>query len=381
MDARPAAAADPLARVLAFGRHLRANGVPVGIPEQQLLLDMLLACPPPQHTLVKCGWRAAVCRDHRQWRRFEELFDAFWRPGRITGRVRRVGRPGAGRDLPQLVSELRHDTGDEDATPAGSSAAATRPEPGEPVAEGGASRGEALLDRPVDSWSGDDQAQFEQLARRLERRLRRQLLRRQRVDPSSGQLDVRATLRASLATGGLPLAPTWRRPRSTARAPLVLIDVSRSMEARAALYLRLARVLAEVLGARVYVFHTHLLSVGELLRRTGQRAGERLKAATAGFGSGTRIAGCLEQLLATARGQVGRARTLLLFSDGYDSDPPEQLAVQLTRLRARGTRIVWLHPGAGPPESRAVAGCVGLIDRFVRADNVASLQRLAEVLP
>jgi len=372
------AAADPVTQVLDFGRHLRANGFAVGIPEQHSLLRMLMACTPAGHRQVRIGWRAAVCRDARQWQRYDELFDAYWYPGRLRVAVRSASRPGAGHDLRQMVDELHRRA--EQTPSAAAEGGAPDGEPAHPVARGGASATEALAARPMAGWSGTDQAVFEDIARRLARRLRQRLLRRHRPDPRAGRLDVRATLRASLATGGLPLAPVWCRRQRRVRPPWVLVDVSRSMESLAALHLRLARVLVEVLDARVFVFHTRLAEVTALLRRAGPTAGERLRAATGGFGSGTCIASGLRQLLDTCRDLSGHRARVLLFSDGFDTDPPEALAGQLGRLKDRGARLVWLHPGEQPPRSQAVAHCAGLVDRFARGDSVASLSRLDAVI-
>jgi uncharacterized protein len=44
-----------------------------------------------------------------------------------------------------------------------------------------------------------------------------------------GRLDVRRTIRKSLSTGGLPLEPAWRRPRTTRPELVVLCDMSGSV--------------------------------------------------------------------------------------------------------------------------------------------------------
>jgi uncharacterized protein with von Willebrand factor type A (vWA) domain len=38
---------------------------------------------------------------------------------------------------------------------------------------------------------------------------------------------------------------------------------------------------------------------------------------------------------------------VIVMSDGYDTDPPEALAVQLRRLKRRVHHLVWLNPLLG----------------------------------
>jgi len=57
---------------------------------------------------------------------------------------------------------------------------------------------------------------------------RRARMRRNRVT-RRGRLDVRRTIRRSLSTGGIPLEPRWRRPRTTRPELVVLCDVSGSV--------------------------------------------------------------------------------------------------------------------------------------------------------
>jgi uncharacterized protein with von Willebrand factor type A (vWA) domain len=71
---------------------------------------------------------------------------------------------------------------------------------------------------------------------------------------------------------------------------------------------------------------------------------------------------------------------MFIFSDGYDTDEPGALAQVLAQIRARGTRIVWLHPTIQVPESAAMAMARNLVSRFLPAHNLASLSRLPQVL-
>ena len=93
-------------------------------------------------------------------------------------------------------------------------------------------------------------------ARVFVRRLQLGLSRRWRPASRGRRFDLRRTLRASLQTGGEPLAPRWlRRPRRAPRIVL-LVDGSRSMSAYARTALQLAVALASATqpGGGVHVF-------------------------------------------------------------------------------------------------------------------------------
>ncbi|MGY4682749.1 VWA domain-containing protein [Micromonospora aurantiaca (nom. illeg.)] len=64
---------------------------------------------------------------------------------------------------------------------------------------------------------------------------------------------------------------------------------------------------------------------------------------------GTRIATNLRGLLASPHGDAVRGAVVLIGSDGWDSDPPAELAAVMARLSRRAHRIVWLNPRAGAP--------------------------------
>jgi uncharacterized protein with von Willebrand factor type A (vWA) domain len=83
-------------------------------------------------------------------------------------------------------------------------------------------------DLPILGASPSDLAAMQRALRPLARRLAVRGARRIRLT-HHGRLDVRHTIRQSLSTGGLPLDPAWRRPRTTRPELVVLCDVSGSV--------------------------------------------------------------------------------------------------------------------------------------------------------
>jgi uncharacterized protein with von Willebrand factor type A (vWA) domain len=380
--------ARPLEAIAGFAALLRDHGLKVGVAEQQAMVQAAIALPLQRSAHVGDAWRAIACHGARDWRLWPELFERYWQPHRLKGRVRVSGQTRPSRDLRQLVRQLHDTMGDAppaERASAGSDtaldAAGEAAEAGQPRAQGGASRSDPLHDRSLSQWLPQDLAQLEALAERIAQRLRKRLTRRWRDEPQGRRLDVRRTLRASLKTGGVPIAPAWRLPRREQPKLYILVDVSRSMETHAQLFLRIARAFVGAAQARVFVFHTRLAEVTPLLQRDSQTVQEKVNAVTAGFGGGTRIATSLADFHRVhARAQLGRGARVWVLSDGFDADPADMLAGELLQLRGRGARITWFHPTVQPPASAAVQGCRGLIDRFVALATLRDLAQAADVL-
>jgi uncharacterized protein with von Willebrand factor type A (vWA) domain len=376
--------ADPLRAIAGFAALLREHGLKVGVAEQQAMVQAALLLPMARAARLDAAWRAIACRDARDWRRWPELFERYWFPDRLKGSVRTSGQTRPTRDLRQLVQALQDSLGRPGSRPADTSINAGEgldDESAAPRAQGGASRTEALHDRSLSEWLPQDLSLLQQLAERIARRLRQRLTRRWRDHPQGARLDLRRTLRASLATGGLPLAPAWRRPRRERPRLFIAVDVSRSMETHAQLFLRIARAFVLGANARVFVFHTRLAEVTPLLQRDSAAVQEKVNAVTAGFGGGTRIATSLADFHRIhARAQLGRGAQLWVLSDGFDADPPEQLAAELAAVRGRGAQITWFHPAPEPPASGAMLAARPLVRRFVRLASLRDLADAAAVL-
>lgn len=392
MTALAAPAPGAVAQVVRFAAYLREHGFRVGVAEQQAFLTVARALPLDRWRQVQAAWRAIACQDPRDWRRWSEVFEGFWFPQKVKGTVRSSGFQRRSADLRQTVQALQDELG----------AAAGRPAPsgtnidtalappqdqadtGEaPVsrAQGGASRTEALHDRALSMWLPQDLAQLQALAERIVRRLRERLTRRWADHPLGQRLDVRMTLRRSLRTGGWPLDPAWRRPRTERPRLFILVDVSRSMETHAQLFLRVARAFVSAAQARVFVFHTRLTEVTPLLRRDSTAVQEKVNAVTAGFGGGTRIATSLSDFHQThARAQLGRNARVWVLSDGFDADEPHRLADELGHVRRHGAQITWFHPSPQVPASAAISAARDRISRFVRLNSLNDLSLAAAQL-
>ena len=386
--------AQPLESIAGFAALLRDHGLKVGVSEQQAMVTTALRVPVDRSARLDAAWRAIACHDARDWRRWPDLFERYWHPERTKGSARMSGQTRPARNLQQVVQSLHDgmDSGAPAPRPGSADAALQAPaaDPDQPDAQGlsraqsGATRADALHDRSLSMWLPQDLAQLERLAERIAQTLRKRLTRRWHDSPTGRRLDVRRTLRASLRTGGLPVHPVWRSPRRERPRLFILVDVSRSMETHAQLFLRIARAFVTAMDARVFVFHTRLAEVTPLLRSDSAAVQEKVNAVTAGFGGGTRIATSVADFRAVhARAQLTRHARVWMLSDGFDADEPQRLADELARVRGRGARITWFHPAEQAPASQAmqaVATHGGLVERFLRLNSLRDLAAVAEHL-
>ncbi|MFZ0179980.1 MAG: VWA domain-containing protein [Candidatus Dormiibacterota bacterium] len=111
-----------------------------------------------------------------------------------------------------------------------------------------------LEDVPILGASPSDIAALQRALRPLARKLAVRGARRRRFT-RRGRLDVRRTIRRSLSTGGVPVQPLWRRPRTTRPELVVLCDVSGSVAEFARFTLALMSAMsAEFSALRCFAF-------------------------------------------------------------------------------------------------------------------------------
>lgn len=385
----------PSERLATFAGLLREHGLTVGVAEQQAMLQAALHFGPLQEKPLQAAWRAIACHSHREWQLWPDVYERFWHPEKLRGGVKVSGHTRPSRNLRQSVQALHDqmDAAQQPNTLAGGQQAAPQTagdipaegldehNAGIPRAQGGASRTEALHQRDGQMWLPQELNALQQLARQITAKLQPRPTRRWRLAPRGQRLDLRQTLRRSVAWGGELMQPAWKVKRVEPPRLFILADVSRSMESHAALFLRVARAFALEADARVFVFHTRLAEVTSYMQRDTPAIQEKVNAVTAGFGGGTRIAASLQDFARQhARAQLNRGSRVWVFSDGFDTDEPELLSAAMREVRARGARITWFHPTRQVPAAAAVQQARRCIERFVPFASLADLAAARHVL-
>jgi uncharacterized protein len=200
----------------------------------------------------------------------------------------------------------------------------------------------------------------------------------------TGRIDLRRIVRANMKHGGELVALPRRARRHRPRPVVVLADVSGSMARYARLLLQFVHgMTAGPHEVESFVFATRLTRI----TRAVARPGGGLSLATAvgriqDWGGGTRIGEALRAFnLHYARRVMRHGPVVLIISDGWDCGDPGRLAAELARVRRRCRRLVWLNPLLGSagyePLTRGMQAALPLVDDFLPAHNLVSLEQLA----
>jgi uncharacterized protein with von Willebrand factor type A (vWA) domain len=358
-------------RLAGFPGFLRANGFGVGGSDAVQVLRTAQQVGVMDAQLLRWSLQALLCGRSDEWRRFPELFDAWFLPANRWQRPeRRDAAPGLAGERPGSPAEDRS-AGDDD-------------EPLRP--RQAASRREVLSSADFRALTEREHAlDIEALMRRLARQLKPLLLRREVRARQGRRLDLAGTIRRSVAHGGTPLELAWKDRRRVRPRLVLLIDVSRSMALYSFFYLRLARALAaELADVHSFIFHTRITAATQALQDPDPwRAQERLHLIAQGWAGGTRIGESLAQFNREFAPRLVHKRTaVIVLSDGYDTGEPTQLSDALVQLRRRARRIVWLNPLCSRPGYAPI--CQGMLAALPHLDLLApaaDLDSIAAVLP
>jgi uncharacterized protein with von Willebrand factor type A (vWA) domain len=356
--------------VVFFGRVLREGGLEVGPRRIADALRGLDAIDLSRQEDVYWTLRQTLVARREHLETFDRAFEAWFlgaaaRPvlreaelERPPGQRRKGAAPGPGPEL---------DGGE--------------------IEVGAWSRDELLRTRDFAAMTPDEFARARLLIRHIAVGRPRRRTHRLRPDRRGHALDVRALVRASLATGGDPVTRAYR---SRARAPrklVLILDISGSMEAYARallLYLHAARGSGR--GVETFAFGTRL---SRLTPELGTRDPEAALAAAAArvvdWSGGTRIGESLKAYNDEwGRRALTRGAVVVILSDGCERGDPGLVAAEMARLARQAFAVVWVNPLKGHPEYEPLAGgmraAYAHVDRLVSGHDLASLESLGTVL-
>ncbi len=372
------------ARMAGFLAQLRANDFTVGPAETEAALRLFdderwL----PRDRARLCLRILLACR-REEWEHFDDLFEAYWfRRGRM--REHKPSKPGAatGQQHPEIWQDHLDGRKDGNTKPGVQQEAVG--DDGD-LAEGGQGRliasNQAVLQRTDLRHLTDPEeiAAAERLAYRLARSIRYRLSRRYRFHQKGTRLDLRRTIRANLSLGGEPLTLIQQKKPERPVRLVVFLDVSGSMQPYSRFFLQFVKgLVCTWLETEAFLFHTRLVRVTDAVRdRDSLRAMSRLALMAEGFGGGTRLGACLNIFNDRyAKSAVNSRTVFLCVSDGYDTGSCDDLVDELSRLKRRANKLVWLNPLLGwrdyEPVNSAMVAAMPFIDHFAAAHTLETL--------
>ena len=382
-----------LARLAAFVRRLRDNDFAVGLKETADAARVIASEVAARPSSLRPALKALFSSRLSDWKKFDEIFDAFWLNRGVKSLVRISAAqastsPRSIRELSQGGSQHDGDHGIAEPVTGKSGSDDTPPaNPGRSKMEG-ASRVATLANTDFRKISDPEAlAEAHVLAERLARAMQARLARRDRIHRRGRRIDLRRTIRRNIAHGGVPIELVYRKPKPKPLRLVVLLDASGSMTLYTSVFLRFIHgVLTHFSAAEAFLFHTHLAYVTPAMReRDGTRALDRLSLLAGGVGGGTRIGESLSTFNRWYAKRVIHSRTcVMIVSDGYEAGNPETLATEMRQLAKRCRRIVWLNPMMGwegyEPSARGMQAALEYVDLFAPAHTLDSLAKLEPYL-
>jgi uncharacterized protein with von Willebrand factor type A (vWA) domain len=368
-------------RLSSLALAMRAAGARIGVGELLGAHRALAALALPTREDARLALRAVMCSRREDLVRFEAAFDAVFAAGVAAGlpanaldelgTIERAALPRAGFGDPV-----------QDAQP---------PPPGlrEPRAPSPAawSEIELLGSKDFAEYTDAEVALARDLIVRLARHAPMRVSRRLHATRRrSDDLDLRRTVRASMACGGEPIHRRWRAPTQRPRPVVFVCDVSGSMAPYARMLLMYMHAcVAARRSVEAFAFATRLTRIThELSGRDHDHALRRASDAVVDLSGGTRIGSALSELNRVHGRRIGRGAVVIVLSDGWDRGDPDLLAAEMARLRSCAHRLVWLNPLAADPRyeplTRGMQAAIPYTDRLLAGNSLDSLRQLALTL-
>jgi hypothetical protein len=378
-------------RLLAFVDRLRAGGVAISVAET---LDAVaaVAAAGVERPVLREALASTLVKDEADRPAFDTLFDATFPLGGEgdEGRRRRrrtgggdAAAPGAragagsGRAPAGRKPEEPPDADGRRSSEQRTGRQAARREVSDtrdPSRDGGglrrAVRTRELLTLPLREFTARDVAEARDLVRELGRRLRGRLARRQRR-ARGGRLDFRRTIRAAVASGGVPLRPRFRDRRPGRPDLIALCDLSGSVAAASELLLGLLAPAAD------YFRRVHLFAYVDRLCPVSIEQGHVAPEGPLDLHARSDFGRVVTELWRAHRPLLQRSTLLLVLGDARNNRLPPRADV-VRAIRERVQRVVWLVP---EPRVRWNTGdsVLGLYapacDELLECTDLASLVR------
>ena len=376
--------------IMHFGRVLRSAGMPVGPGK---ILDAVQAVQAVGITSRRDFYwslHAVFVNRRDQHEIFDQAFHIFWRDPHLLERMLGLLMPqmDGEEELPpeeppnRRVMEAMNPENKDGKDPE------EEKEPEIDVeATMTASSNELLQKMDFEDMSAEEISQAKAAISRMRLPIHEIPTRRFQRSQHPVRIDMRATLRAALRSGGSVIPLQYRKRRRRPPPLVILCDISGSMG-------RYTRMLLHFMHAitndrdrvSTFLFGTRLTNVTRHLRNKDiDIAVNKCTESVEDWSGGTRIGESLADFNRFwSRRVLGQGAVLLLISDGLDRDAGRGLDIEMERLHKSCRRLIWLNPllrfDGFEPKSQGIRAIMPHVDEFRPVHNLESLTELIEAL-
>ena len=379
-----------LPNIMHFGRILRSTGMPVGPGKIIDAVSAVESVGIASRRDFYWSLHAVFVNRRDQHEIFDQAFHIFWRDPRLLERM-------LGILMPEIPGE---EQGEQQEPPSRRIMEAMSPkeqegqqdkEEKEPEIEVEAtltaSANELLQKMDFEDMSADEITAAKAAISRMRLSIDEVPMRRFQRSHRINRVDMRATLRAAMRTGGALIPLQYRKRRKRTPPLVILCDISGSMG-------RYTRMLLHFMHAitndrdrvHTFLFGTRLTNVTRHLRQKDiDVALECCNEKVEDWSGGTRIGESLKEFNRFwGRRVLGQGAVMILISDGLDRDAGRGLEIEMDRLHKSCRRLVWLNPllrfDGFEPKSQGIRAILPYVDEFRPVHNLESLTELVEAL-
>ncbi|MDQ4058565.1 MAG: VWA domain-containing protein [Actinomycetota bacterium] len=378
----------PVARLVGFGRQLRARGLPVGTNRILTFCRCVAALVPLDRNRLYWAGRTSLVAHPDHVEAYDRAFDEYFGSSRLRealgGLFSGVEAPSPTEVEIEIAGHTDEDRGEADGE------ATEQIEIQRLIASGA----EVLRTKSFEKLNVEERRRADRLIRKLGLTLPLRRSRRLERAVKGTHFDLRRTLRSSMRTQGEPLRREWRSRRDIARPLVLVLDVSGSMApyARALMQFGFAAMSSKVgptgrqHRVEVFCFGTRLTRVTRAMRTSDpDRALTEVARLVRDWEGGTRIGDSLKSLLDNfSQAAALKGAVVVLCSDGLERGDPELLSAQMERLHRIAHDLIWVNPLKGTtgyePLARGMAAALPHVDRFMTGHNLKSLEELSDAL-
>lgn len=368
-----------LGRVVGFSRALHSAGVEVNAGNLIDLCDSFRYIDLHNRPDFYAAARATLVSRFDDLETFDAVFKAFWARPILPDDLTLTDTEAGGDpdlDVQADVDEVV-DTADLQEEAEGEGEAE----------EVGYSPDEALMAKDLAAMSDREIEQARKVIHEIVNIIANRRSRRRVPENRGAELDFRRTWRRNALYGSDGVALMMKRRRIKKTKLMLLCDVSGSMDCYSRFLIRFIYALKrEIRDVEVGVFSTRMTAISRLLKTKGiEESLVEVAETVHDWAGGTDIGGCLREFNDRfARDMLHSRTVMIIVSDGWDRGNPDLMRQEMTRLRKRVHKLLWLNPLLGTPGYQPL--CLGMktalpyLDYFLPAHNLESLIQLARTL-
>ena len=241
---------------------------------------------------------------------------------------------------------------------------------------------ESLLNQPFNALSDADMGRLRKEVRRLAAALRTRVALRQKR-AKTGQLDAKATIRANLKHGSVPIE-IKHRDRHLKPKLVVICDVSTSMRHCSELMLSLLHAMQDQISkthAFAFIDHLEYISPDLAGKEPDRAVAEVLERLPSGYYN-TDLGRSLDSLAQDYAETIDSRTTFIVVGDGRNNYNDPRLDI-FRAIARRSRRTIWLNPempmlwGTGDSDMQKYAP---LCDTILQASTLAELTAAVDKL-